>query len=135
MRSPVQILKIIRYYRDKRPWDSIEIKHPAWKEVENAIRQMDNYYFPIVQLNLTDNEEDETIFNIIGGDGKFALFHMMGEWQYEDPDGGSEEVMLWESDQGYFCEAKNILTDIEKALRITKVFYETGSYNGLDNVE
>ena len=36
-----------------------------------------------------------------------------------------------DSDQGYFCKGKNVLTDVEKVLRITKVFYETGSYEAL----
>ena len=64
-----------------------------------------------------------------------SFFHQMGDWQYEDPNGGDDEVRLWESDQGYFCCEKNVLTDIEKVLRRIKVFYETGSYDNLDQVE
>lgn len=26
---------------------------------------------------------DENSFNIIGGDGQFAIFHQMGEWEYK----------------------------------------------------
>jgi hypothetical protein len=93
-----------------------------------------SFYYPIVQLNLTEYEDDGDIFNVISGNGRWALFHMMGEWQYEDPDGGDGEVRLRDSDQGYFCQERNVLTDIEKALRITKVFYQTGSYDSLDDV-
>jgi hypothetical protein len=67
--------------------------------------------------------------------GAWALFHIMGEWQYEDPAGGDGEVRLWESDQGYFCRGKNVLADIEKVLRITKAFYDTGSYDELNAVQ
>jgi hypothetical protein len=126
---------VIRYYRDGRHWDVEKIVVPAWSDVEAAIRKMDNYCFPIVQLNTTDNERAEDIFNICGGAGRWALFHMMGDWQYEEPGGGEGEVQLWDSDQGYYCSEKNILTDIEKVLRITKAFYDTGSYNGLDAVQ
>jgi hypothetical protein len=135
MQSPVHHLTIIRYYRDDRPQDSKVIFNPTWRDIKDAVRKMDNYCFPIIQLNLNEEDDDENIFNIIGGNGRFALFHLMGDWQYEDPNGGDDEVRLWESDQGYYCCAKNVLTDIKKVLRITKVFYETGSYDNLDVVE
>jgi len=96
--------------RDDRPWDTEQIKAPRWSDVEAAIRRMDNFCFPIVQLNTTESEEDEGIFNICGGSGRWALFQMMGEWQYEDAGGGEGEVQLWDSDQGYYCREKNILT-------------------------
>jgi hypothetical protein len=59
----------------------------------------------------------------------------MGDWQYENAGGGEGEVRLWESDQGYDCREKNVLTDVAKVLRITKAFYETGSYDKLDTVQ
>jgi hypothetical protein len=135
MAAPIHHMTIIRYYRDGRHWDTQQIDSPAWSDIESAIRCMDNYCFPIVQLNTTDSEEDENIFNICGGEGRWALFHMMGEWQYEDPAGGDREVRLWDSDQGYYCREKNILTDIEKVLRITKAFHSSGSYDGLNSVQ
>lgn len=60
---------------------------------------------------------------------------MMGEWQYENPQGGEEEVRLWDSDQGYYCREKNILTDVSKVLRIVKAFYESGSYDHLASIQ
>lgn len=135
MPSPIHHMTVIRYYRDGRHWDSQEAIAPDWSAVENAISQMDNYYFPIVQLNCTEFEDDDGIFNIVGGAGRFALFQMMGEWQYDDPNGSDEEVRLWDSDQGYFCKERNILTDIKKVLRITRAFYLTGSYFDLDGID
>ena len=96
---------------------------------------MDNYCYPIVELSTTDNEADENIFNICGGAGRWALFHMMGLWQYEEPGGSEKEARLWDSDQGYYCREKNILTDVAKVLRIVKSYYETGSYDDLDKVQ
>lgn len=127
-------MTVVRYYRDRRPSDSEDVRSPSWSQVEDAIRRMDNYCFPIVQLNCTEHEDDEGIFNVIGGNGRWALFHMMGEWQYEDPSGGSGEVRLWDRDQGYFCQDRNVITDVEKVLRVTKAFYNTGSYDHLDEV-
>ena len=127
-------MTVIRYYRDRPDWDAQQIDSPSWSDVEPAIRRMDNYCFPAVQLNTTANDEDENIFNILGGDGRWALFHMMGEWQYAEPGGSEREVRLWDSDQGYFCCEKNVLRDVEKVLRIVKKFYETGSYDDLDSV-
>ena len=92
---------------------------------------MDNFHYPRVELSLHEEDTGEDEFNICGGSGRWALFQIMGEWQYEDPGGSEKEARLWESDQGYYCMEKNILTDIEKVLLLTKVFYETGSYEAL----
>lgn len=126
-------MSIVRYYRDGRPWDSEDILSPEWPQVEAAIRRMDNYCYPIVELNRTEYEDDEDIFNIIGGNGRWVLFHMMDDWQYEDPNGSDKEVRLWDSDQGYFCKERNVITDIEKVLRITKEFFDSGSYKNLNS--
>lgn len=135
MASPIHHMTVIRYYRDGRPWDSQQIDSPPWADVEAAVRRMDNFCFPWVMLNTTDDDEDEDVFNVMGGSGRWALFQIMGDWQYEDPAGGEAEVRLWDSDQGYFCKEKNVLTDVEKVLRITRAYYDTGSYDALDAVE
>ena len=67
----------------------------------------------------------------MGGAGRWALFSM-GDWHDEGSSGCGQEVRL--SNQGYYCKAKNVLTDIEKILRITKGFYKTGRYDSLDNL-
>ena len=132
MAKPIHHMEAVRYYRDGRPWDTERLDSPAWSHVDAAIRRMNNYCFPIVELNTTDEDTSESIFLVIGGAGRWALLNIMGEWQYEDPEGGEEEVRLWDSDQGYYCKRKNVLTDLEKVVRIAKVYYDTGSYDGLD---
>lgn len=130
-------MTVFQYFRDDRPWSSEQIESPTWADVEAAIRRMDNYCFPVVWLNCDedDNEdESEDIFCVIGGDGRWTLFRFMGEWNYEDPNGGDGEVRLWESDQGCFCRERNVITEAEKVLRITKKYYETGTYDNLDDV-
>lgn len=119
-------MTIVEYFQDKDGWTTHNKTNPSWGEIENAVRKMDNNLFPIVQmscLELSDNEtcfDDEDSFNIIGGDGRIALFHQCGDWQYENNDGGDDEVRLWESDQGYFCKEKNVITDIQYALKIIR---------------
>jgi hypothetical protein len=132
--SPVRHLEISRYFRDERESELEDIADPTWPQVEAAIRRMDNFCFPVVQLNCTDDDGDEGIFNVIGGDGRWALFQLVGDWMYDDPSRGDGEVRLWESDQGYYCLERNVLTDVEKVLRITKEFFDTGSYDRLDEI-
>ncbi len=140
MKTQIKHMTIVEYFKDDRPSCNHRVDNPTWNEINQAIKQMDNYCYPIVLLSciqLSEDEscfDDEDSFNIIGGNGKLALFHFMAEWQYENSYGGEEEVRLWDSDQGYFCQEKNIIYDIELALRIVKEFYETCSYNKLDNV-
>lgn len=175
MLSPVCHMTVVRYYRDKHPSDKEQMKFPSWKDVEQAIRRMDNYCFPIVALSCKelatgeDTFDDEDSFieacavnelatlrrnaqnsrtklagdgfipgaalnNIIGGGGRIALFQFMADWQYEDPNGSTEPTRLWESDQGYFCQERNIITDIEKVLRIVRGYYESGSYSHLNSI-
>ena len=135
MATPIHHMTVIRYYRDGRHWDTEQTDSPSWESVEAAVRRMDNYCFPIVELNRAESDEDQNMFNICGGAGRWALFHIMGDWQYENPAGSEDEVRLWDSDQGYYCKEKNVLTDVEKVLRITKAFYDTGTYEGLDDVQ
>lgn len=125
-------------YPEGRPSDTVAVANPSWQAVEAAVRQMDDDRFPIVILSCRDSSlgtsvfEDENAFNIIGGSGRYALFHMMADWQYQDPRGSTAPTRLWQSDQGYHCEERDVLTDIENALLIVKAFYETGSHAHLD---
>ena len=141
MTSKIKSMTIIQYYKDDRPWDANLVKNPTWQEVQSAIRQMDNDSLPIVLLSLLEFDDgadvfnDMNAFNIIGAANKCALFHMEHDWRYEDPDGDTTEVRLWESDQGYYCQERHVLRDVEKALRIVKTYYESGSYETLDAIK
>jgi hypothetical protein len=137
MASPIQLMTVSRYYRDARPSDAEYVPSPTWADVEAAVRRMDNYCFPFVSLSVHDDPEDERLeaFWVVGGDGRWALLQASGDWQYERLDGGEEDVRLWDSDQGYFCKAKNVVTDVNEVLRVTKAFYHSGSYESLGPIE
>jgi hypothetical protein len=135
MNQPIKLLTEVEYFRDQRPWVEHRTASPTWHDVEAAVRRMDNYCFPFVQLYPTEHDEAEDTLYIIGGGGRYAMSDMMGVWQYVDETRGDAPVHLWESDQGYECRECNISTDIAKVLRIAKHFYETGSYAQLDAIE
>ena len=135
MDQPIKLLTEVEYFRDERPWAEHRTASPAWNDVEAAVRRMDNFCFPFVQLHPTESDDAEDTLYIIGGNGRYAMSHMMGEWQYVDATRGDAPAHLWESDQGYECLECNILTDVAKVLRIAKHFYETGNYAQLDKIE
>jgi hypothetical protein len=125
MSSPIHHISAIRYYRDHPGWDQEDIANPTFDQIEAAIRRMDDYCFPLVQLNPGQHEDDEGILNFVGGGGRIAVFS--AQWCFEDPNGSDDEVALWKSDQGYFTEEKNILTDIDDVLHLALVFSKTSS--------
>jgi myo-inositol catabolism protein IolC len=137
--SPVRSMAIVKYDRRGRRSETEIIPQPDWSTVERAVAEMDDYCRPVVALSLRPVEgseevfEDDDAFNVVGGCGRYALSTMNGDWQYSDPNGKDEEVKLWSSDLGYYCQQRNVLTDLSKALRIVRRFYETGSYADLDD--
>jgi hypothetical protein len=126
-------LLTIIHYPPRKQWRSVEIRSPDWEDVSAAIRQMDDNEYPLVEMswaNMDDGDVDEESLHIVGGGASgFAMTNFTGEWRFEDPDGGDEEVRLWQSDQGYFCKRRNIIADVDVVLKITKVYFETGSYD------
>ena len=123
----------IVHYPPRQHWHCIEVRSPSWEEVSAAIRRMDDVEYPIVQLSWKDVDtcfDDEASFNIVGGAASgFALFEYDAGWEFEDLDGADEDVRLWQSDQGYFCKRRNIIVDIDAVLKLTRIYFETGSYD------
>jgi hypothetical protein len=129
MKRPIHHMSVIRYYRDRPGWDQEDIPSPSFDHVAEAIKRMDNYCFPIVQLNPGPYEDDEGILHFVGGGEQIAPFALA--WRFEDPNGSDSEVALGESDQGYFTKQKNVLTDTSDVLCLARVFAETSSYEEL----
>jgi len=87
---------------------------------------MENFCFPIVTLAFDASEQDGLI--VVGGPRRYSATRVDGSWIYERPDGGDQEVRLWESDQGFYCRERNIIGTRRKMLEIAKAFYETGDF-------
>jgi hypothetical protein len=123
------------HYPPGQHWTCLEVVSPTWEAVTAAILKMDDNEYPIVQLSWKDVEsgfDDEESFNIIGRRGPgFALFECDPGWEFDDPTGGEEEVRLWRSDQGHFCQKRNIVADVKDVLTLVRVYFETGSYDAV----
>ncbi|PXA90212.1 hypothetical protein DMC25_08320 [Caulobacter sp. D4A] len=134
---PAQHMTLFRY----PPQDGsrlIEIDAPTWPQVREAVERLDDQEFPIVQLdaNAADSCVDiEGAFNVFGGRGSgYAVFENMGVWRFLWPEGSDEEVRLWQSDQGYFCERRALLTDLGDVLELAEAYFNTGSYAAVVDV-
>lgn len=131
---PVRHLTVVHYPPGEH-WTCLEVASPTWEAASAAILKMDDDEYPIVQLSWKDVEsgfDDEESFNIIGGRVTgFALFECVQGWVFDDPAGGDEEVRLWQSDQGYFCQRRNIVGRVEEVLVLARVYFETGSYEAV----
>jgi hypothetical protein len=108
----------------RRPPEVVD--HPSWEQVQEAIRRMENFCYPIVTI-ATDPEEQHALL-IVGGPRRFAVADLTGTWQYERPDGGKKEVRLWASNQGYYCRERNIIRSRRKVLDFARAFFETGDF-------
>jgi len=131
---PARHLTVVHYPSGEH-WTCQEVASPTWDAVSAAILKMDDNEFPIVQLSWKDVEsgfDDEESFNIIGGRlTGFALFQFFKGWEFDDPAGGDEDVRLWQSDQGYFCQRRNIVANVDDVLTLARVYFQTGSYDAV----
>ena len=105
------------------------VQDPTWKDIENAIRNMDPDRFPAVQLHRSGDAPEE-LFCVIGGAGKWYLVDSVLRWEFSDPNGSEELVLIWE-DEDMECKQRNLLSEQARVLRITKRFYDTGSFDEL----
>jgi hypothetical protein len=125
----------IVHYPSGQDWSCVEVRLPEWEMVSAAIRKMDDNEYPIVQLSCKDVgscfDDEQSLQFIGGGASGFALFEFLKRWEFDDPAGGDEGVRLWQSDQGYFCKRRNIVTDIDTVLILAKTYFETGSYEAV----
>ena len=115
-------------------WDpGLTLENPSWDDVENAVQRLDQTHYTAVELHRS-GDEPEQVFCVIGGAGQWYLVDSKLRWEFDDPNGGEEFVMIW-VDKDMECKRRHLLTDQEEVLRITKRFYETGSFHDLDAVE
>lgn len=131
---PVQHLTIL-HYPPQQPWRLLEIRNPPWESVAAAIEQLDHHEYPAALLSCRDVDSsfsDETSLNIMGGSAEgYALLSLVPGWMYEDPDGSDEYVQVWTSDQGWSCKRRNIISSLTRVLELTRVYFESGSYEAM----
>jgi hypothetical protein len=89
---------------------------------------------PLTRLRL-DSQQEEPALDILGGNGRFVLWELGGDWQFFDPSAtGGNELPVWNSDQGYRAPPCNICRDVERVIRIARRFFDTRSFEYLDSV-
>jgi hypothetical protein len=124
----IESLEITRYTRDKKPYTIESILEPSWALLKRELRTMDTYEKPILWLCLEagNGESDSMVIN--GGNGVYhvQIVDSTFNWvQATNPEGSSELVQVWTSDQGFETEAK-FTWDLEKTLEMVRWYFEHG---------
>jgi hypothetical protein len=129
----VKVLDVFVYERDGWTWHQESYFNPAWEEVETAIRRLDKFCYPWVFLRLDEGQDTaEDRFEIMGGPGAYWLagsFKGYFQRRYVNPSGGSKEVAVWTSDQGFADEERHICKEIEIVLRAARYFADHADFD------
>lgn len=128
----VKRLGAIVYTDGGNAWHTETTMHPKWPAIEEAARRLDKHCYPFLFLCLNEAEDDDERLEIIGGGGDYWLAgNVDGHWQrrLQNPDGGSERVRVWTSDQGFSDEERHICHDLHRVLRAARYFFEHGGFD------
>jgi hypothetical protein len=129
----VNELELIVYPKG-HPWRSEIVENPTWRQIEDAIRQLDRHGRPFLNLFLPPPKVETELrsLQIIGGSGEFGILtfnskHMQLHW-YCDPGrpDGPELVPIWTSDQGAAFAERYLCNKLEIVLRLANHFATTG---------
>lgn len=127
----VKLIHVTVYDGGGWTWRSEDIRNPTWDDVETAIRRLDRFHYPFVGLFLSTDSEPYTYpnFNVIGGEGEFAMDSMADSayYRYYEQTRGDEMIEIWRSDQGAAFEAKHCCPSLDTTLRATRYFCEQGT--------
>jgi hypothetical protein len=114
----------------------IEMSHrvprPTWERIEAAVRELDRFRHPYVILRLREDVMDDEQLEIMGGEGRFwvaASIKGYTQRRLTNPSGGTEEIDVWTSDQGFADEERFISYDIDEVLRVTRHFAEHADFD------
>lgn len=129
-RMQLRSLGIIVYDETGWNWYRDTIQHPKWEEVEDSIRNPDQFCHPWIELHLSDEPEgfQETLV-VMGGKGVFWVSLTAGEYdqlRLHDPEKSNREVELWTSDQGFSDCEFHTSTDLDLILTVARYFAEEG---------
>jgi hypothetical protein len=124
----IESLEITRYTRDKNPYTVESILEPSWDLLEQELRTMDKYEKPILWLCLEAGNGESDSMAINGGDGVYHVQIVDSDlewWTATNPEGSSETVQVWTSDQGFETEAK-FTWGLENTLKMVRWYFEHG---------
>jgi hypothetical protein len=119
---------IVEYETASGPWKGTTVHEPSWSDIKSAIRRLDRCRFPFVSFDLSANGETPD-HDIIGGCGEYGLLvHLTGgrELTFVDMQRSSNYVDIWMSDQGTSMREFELCPDLERTLKMTRYYCETG---------
>jgi hypothetical protein len=132
-----KVLDIIIY---ESQWEhrSEQVALPTWERIEDAIRQLDKFHFPILHLWPTLDEsmheltEDREWFSVIGGDGEYWFAATIADqWEnhYLNKTGSDQRINLWTSDQGFSAADREVCRDVNIVLQAARYYAENGGFD------
>lgn len=107
------------------------VRNPDWNEIEAAVRRLERCRFPFVWFYRSADAFDDEVpdLEVVGGRGEYAIkaYQCDGSvLSVVDVQRTRNRVDIWESDQGWSLPENELCPDLEKALRIVRLFCETG---------
>ncbi len=121
-------LDIIRYLRDNSAYTTETLLEPDWATLELRLGNMHRFDQPILWLCLNEGIGDTNAMAVTGGE---SVYHIQiadedGYWiQAVNPNGSSEMLDLWISDQGFSTEQR-FTWNLEQTLQIVKHYFLQG---------
>ncbi|MEO1618461.1 MAG: hypothetical protein AAFV88_21590, partial [Planctomycetota bacterium] len=101
---------------------------PKWEIVERELRSMDSYEKPLLDLLQHKDLPGANMLSVTGGNGVFhvQIADAQMNWhQAFDPEGPSDTVEVWRSDQG-FEAPQNWTWSIDDAATLVRYYYQHG---------
>jgi hypothetical protein len=103
-----------------------QVRDPTWAEIEAAVRALDGWAKAAVRLWAGEPGSSAGL-EVRGGEGKYALRDLTGDWVYYDPAGGDEEVDVCVGDLRHRCPGYAVSADVDRVLEIARGFAATGT--------
>ena len=124
-------------------WEEEHTPDPTWDQIEAAIRRLDKFRFPIVNLYLkpvppSDQSRSSLPkrstpdFEIVGGKRVYFMvgsLHGYFQRRYLNPKPNGNEIRLWISDQGFEEDDQFVCHDIRIVLQAVRYFCEHGDFD------
>ena len=124
----ISVMKVIVYTHQGARWHKEFTERPDWEAIAAAIRRLDKFAYPIVDLYFKDDDVYEAPrFEIMGGTGDWTMSADFYAKTFYNPLGNPDKsVHVWQSDQGAEPADTSVCHDIEVVLKATKYYCEYG---------
>lgn len=125
----VQVLKVREYAEDGEDYRTHSYPLPTWEQIESALRSLNHYRLPFMEIGLEDNDSQDGWYRVYGGPNGYAITattREAGRVKYDDPTLTECQADVWWSGDGYYPAEWHVCYDIELVVQVTRTFAETG---------